>query len=170
MNNKQISFPEFSLKWLVILRIAIGWHFLYEGIAKLLNPNWSSSSYLLDSQGIFASVFYSFTRSPDVLKITDFLNEWGLVLIGLGLILGGLTRIACYAGMLLLAFYYLSHPPFIGIKFAMPAEGEYLFINKIFIEFCALGVLSAFPTGKYIGLDRLFYKILKNKTAFDGRE
>ena len=161
MNDKQISLPRFSLKWLVILRIAIGWHFLYEGISKILNPNWSSASYLMDSQGFLASTFYSLTRNPEVLKTVDFLNEWGLLIIGLGLILGGLTKVACYAGMLLLVFYYLSHPPFIGLKFAMPSEGEYLFINKIFIEFCALGVLSTFQTGKYIGLDRLIFKMFK---------
>jgi thiosulfate dehydrogenase [quinone] large subunit len=40
MKNSNFSNRQ---QWaLVILRLAIGWHFLYEGISKLLNPNWSS--------------------------------------------------------------------------------------------------------------------------------
>jgi len=31
---------------LTIVRIAIGWHFLYEGIAKIIAVNWSSAPYL----------------------------------------------------------------------------------------------------------------------------
>lgn len=27
---------------LVLLRVLIGWHFLYEGYVKVINPNWSS--------------------------------------------------------------------------------------------------------------------------------
>lgn len=163
MNDKQWPNKRCQLTWLVILRVAIGWHFLYEGVIKLLNPNWSSVGYLLDSKGIFSSFFQSLAASSNVVNVVDLMNQWGLVLIGLGLILGGLTRIACYSGMLLLAFYYLSHPPFVGIKFAMPLEGNYLLVDKVFIEFCALGVLSIFPTGKYIGIDRFF---LKNKTDY----
>ena len=51
--------------------------------------------------------------------------------------------------------YYLSHPPLIGVKYALPSEGSYLFINKNLIEVFALAVLLVFPTGKHIGLDRL---------------
>ena len=35
---------------LTILRIFVGWHFLYEGIVKLFNPDWSSASYLMESK------------------------------------------------------------------------------------------------------------------------
>ena len=41
------------------------------------------------------------------------------------------------------------------MKYALPSEGSYLFINKNLIEIFALAVLLVFPTGKYIGLDRL---------------
>ena len=36
--------------FLVTLRTLIGWHFLYEGLAKLANPDWSSAAFLLDSK------------------------------------------------------------------------------------------------------------------------
>ena len=37
---------DMQLYGLVVLRVLIGWHFLYEGIAKLLNPYWSSAAFL----------------------------------------------------------------------------------------------------------------------------
>ena len=39
-----------QLYGLVTLRVLIGWHFLYEGIAKLLNPYWSSAAFLFDAK------------------------------------------------------------------------------------------------------------------------
>ena len=144
--------------WLVALRVVIGWHFLYEGIVKLTNPNWSSVGYLLDSQGWFKDIFYWMASSPAILNTIDFLNVWGLIAIGLGLILGLLTPIALSGGILLLAMYYLSHPPFVGLKYTLPMEGSYLFVNKTLIELVALILLLSFPTGKYIGIDRLIMR------------
>ena len=142
---------------LVILRVAIGWHFLYEGITKILNPNWSSIGYLMDSKGFMSGVFHSMAQNASVLSFVNFMNEWGLILIGLGLILGCFTRIAAYSGMLLLAMYYLSHPPLIGLTYALPTEGSYLIVDKVFIEFFAMWVLALIPTGIYIGMDKLIY-------------
>jgi thiosulfate dehydrogenase [quinone] large subunit len=39
----------------VVLRVLIGWHFLYEGVSKLTTPGWSAAGYLLQSRGPFAS-------------------------------------------------------------------------------------------------------------------
>ena len=139
---------------LVALRLAIGWHFLYEGLVKLASPNWTSAGYLLDSAGFMKTFYFSLASNPDVLKIVDFLNVWGLILIGLGLILGAFTRVAIISGIVLMAFYYLSHPPFVGLKYAVPGDGSYLVVNKMVIEALALGVVLMFPTWKEWGLDR----------------
>ncbi len=152
MKNKILIF------WLVTLRVIIGWHFLFEGMVKLYQPNWSSAGYLLDSQGIFKNIFYWMASSPDLLNIIDFLNVWGLILIGLGLILGLLTKISLWSGVALLAMYFLSHPPFIGVEYGMPSEGSYMFVNKTLIEMIAMVVLVYFPTGRYIGIDRFICK------------
>lgn len=142
---------------LVLLRMAIGWHFLYEGLAKLANPNWTSAGYLLDSEGFLKQFFYNLAGNPDVLKIVDFLNIWGLILIGLGLILGFFTRAAIISGIVLMVFYYLSHPPFVGLKYAVPSDGSYLVVNKMLIETLALGVLLVFPTWMEWGVDRWIF-------------
>lgn len=155
-NGKTIS--NAGLKWMVALRVIIGWHFMYEGLVKLVNPNWSSVGYLMDSQGWFKGVFESMAANPSTLAVVDFMNIWGLIAIGLGLILGLFTRIATWSGVALLAMYYLSHPPFVGLQYGMPMEGSYLIVNKILIELVALVILLFVPTGKYIGIDRLICK------------
>ncbi len=158
MLEKILNYSKSQLFWLVVLRVLIGWHFLYEGLVKLVNPNWSSVGFLLDSEGIFKDQFHSLAANPNILNATDFLNIWGLIAIGLSLILGLFSRYAIMAGIILLSFYYLSHPPFIGLKYAMPMEGSYLIVNKILIELVALVILLLFPTAKQIGLDRFIFK------------
>lgn len=155
MNTYQ---TKIQLWTLVILRVAIGWHLLYEGMIKLLNPNWSSVGYLMDSKGIFAGMFHSLAGNPDLLKVMDFLNVWGLVLIGAALILGLFTRVAIYGGITLLTLYYLSHPALLNVSYAVPSEGSYMFVNKNLIEMITLVVLLLFPTWKEVGVDRFIFR------------
>ena len=158
MKKVELNYSRCQLTLLVILRVLIGWHFLYEGVAKLSNPNWSSVGFLLDSKWIFSGLFQNMASNPSVLNTVDFLNMWGLVAIGLGLLLGFLTRPAIIGGIILLTFYYISHPPFVGITYAMPSEGSYLWVNKNLIELFALAVLYVFPTSRIIGIDRFLFK------------
>lgn len=140
---------------LVTLRMLVGWHFLYEGLAKLSNPYWTSAGYMDAAQWWFGGIFRTLAASPTAVTIIDYLNMWGLTLIGLGLVLGLLTRAATVAAIGLLLVYYLAAPPFVGLAYPMPTEGSYLVVNKVLIEAAALFVLLVFPTGRIVGLDRL---------------
>ncbi len=145
---------------LTILRIAIGWHFLYEGLTKLLNAEWTAAGYLESATGPLAGAYHALAASDSILAFVNILNTWGLVLIGLGLILGLFTRIAQLAGIGLLLLYYLSHPP----VFSEPGffrEGSYFIISKDFLEMMALVVLMFFPTGQFLGLDGLLAGITR---------
>jgi len=153
--ERGVTLSGVRLTILVILRVVVGWHFLYEGLAKLYAPGWSSAGYLELSRSAFAPVFNWIAANPSVLRIVDFVNIWGLIVIGLALILGFFTRIACGAGIVLLLAYYLANPPFVGLDFGVPTEGHYLIVNKNVVEMVALIVLLAFPTGTFLGLDRL---------------
>lgn len=144
---------------LVTLRVLIGWHFLYEGAIKLYDPEWTSSGYLLDSQGLFSGFYYSLASNQTVLQIVDIINIWGLILIGLCLILGLFTRLSIISGIILLSLYYLSHPPLPVYEYLLPFEGHYLIVDKNLIEIFAMVILLLFPTGKIIGIDRLINKI-----------
>ena len=156
--SRLCDYSNAQLIILVILRILIGWHFLYEGVVKLLNPYWSSAGFLVESKWIFSDWFLSIVANPTVLKVVDFLNIWGLIAIGLGLILGCFTRVASICGIGLLLIYYVCNPPFIGFTYSAPTEGSYLIVNKNLIELFALLVLTLFPTGYIIGLDRLIFR------------
>ena len=155
---KLTDYSTLTTTALVILRMLIGWHLLYEGITKLINPYWSSAGYLMESKWIFSGWFQSIVANPTALKIVDFLNEWGLIAIGFGLIAGFLTEIAAIAGIVLLLLYYFANPPFVGLTYSMPTEGSYLIVNKTLIEAAALLVLAVLPTGRKIGLDVFLFR------------
>jgi len=147
---------------LVSLRVLFGWYFLYEGITKIANPDWSSMGYLMDSKGFAAGIFHSMASNLSLVAVVDWMNMWGLTLIGLGLILGLLTQLSIFLGMLLLLLYYLSHPALASVTYMMPQEGSYLIVNKTLIELFAMAVLFVFPTGRIAGLDRFISKWIKN--------
>lgn len=142
---------------LVALRFTIGWHFFYEGISKLSNAYWTSAGYLEASQGFMSEMFVDLASNPSTLVFVDFLNVWGLILVGLGLMLGALTRTATVFGIMMLLLYYLAAPAWPGLVYSLPAEGSYLIINKNIIELCALFVTLFFPSGHVVGLDRLVW-------------
>ncbi len=150
-----MEYSKAKLATLVLLRLVIGWHFFYEGMIKVLTPDWTSKAYLLDSGGFARPFFEWIAFNPTLLAINDTANAWALALIGLFLLLGYLVRPAAVAGMLLLGLYYLSHPAFPGIPYLFPTDGNYFIINKTIIEMVALSVVYAFPTAHIIGLKRL---------------
>ena len=139
---------------LAILRILIGWHLLYEGLAKLLNDNWTAGPYLLSSEGWFAGLFKWLASNEALLAFVDVVNIWALILIGAALLLGLFSRIALIAGIVLLSLYFLSHPPLIGSQFLAPGVGNYVFVNQTLIEIVAMFVLLVVPGSRAIGLDR----------------
>jgi thiosulfate dehydrogenase [quinone] large subunit len=148
---------------LVTLRVVIGWYFLYEGLAKVFSPNWTSYGYLMDSEGAFASIFKEMAMNPTMTQIADILNIYGLIVIGLCLIVGAFSKLAKLGAMGLLAMYYLSHPPLLDVNYILRPEGSYLWIDKNTIAFFALVVLLYFPTSKQIGLDRYIFKLKKER-------
>ena len=144
----ETSYSKRQLIYLLILRFAIGWHVLYEGMAKVLNPEWTSYGFLQEFQGIMSGISQWILSNPQVLDTVDFLNTWGLVLIGLGVIFGFLFKPAAIAGSVLIFVYYLSTPPLIGFEYSLPADGNNLIINRVLIESIALLGLALFPTNK----------------------
>ncbi|MBL7112524.1 MAG: DoxX family protein [Bacteroidales bacterium] len=143
------------------VRILIGWHFLYEGLSKLISPNWSAAGYMLESSWLFSGFFHNLAMNEAALRVVDFMNVWGLIFIGFGLLVGGLTRIASGAGALLLLFYYVANPPFIGFMGETTGEGHYLIVNKIMIEFAVLLLLALLPSKTTLGMDRIIKRFFK---------
>ncbi|UCH36726.1 MAG: DoxX family membrane protein [Armatimonadota bacterium] len=142
---------------LVVLRVAIGWHFLYEGYVKITDKAWSAGPYLAAAQGPLAGVFHAIAQNDGMLRAVNLLNAWGLTAAGACLILGLLTPVACLGAVLLLALYYAANPPWIAVL-PMATEGNYLMVDKNLVELLALCVVLAFNTGRIAGLDLLYYE------------
>lgn len=163
MIKKEYNYSKLQLFSLLVLRILIGWHFLYEGVIKIMSPKWTAYGYLMDAKGIFASCYQSLAANPTAMEWVNRLNMIGLIAIGLGLVLGCCARWAALGGISLLFLYYLSHIPYIGADYMLPMEGAYLWVDKNLIEMCALWVLFLFPTSQRLGIDRLWQKRKKNR-------
>lgn len=147
-------------KWqivgLVLLRLTIGWHFLYEGVVKFHNPYWSAKGYLLSAEGWFAPLFTSLAQDS-IVGFVDLANIALTVAIGLLLLLGAFTRVAAVAGIVLLAMFYLAHPPLHGYA-ASTMGGSYWLVNYNLIEIAGLLVVLGIPTSRYFGLDNLLQR------------
>lgn len=130
---------------LVLVRLSMGWLFLYAGVTKLMNPAWSAEGYLRGAK-TFPGLFAWFASS-DVLPFTNFLNEWGLTLVGAALILGVFVRLASVAGVILMALYYLPI-----LDFPYPNPHSYLVDEHVIYAF-AFFVLASFRAGRVYGLE-----------------
>ena len=160
--DPSIKSNQYQFYGLVVLRFLIGWHFLYEGISKLLNPYWSSAAYLLDSKWIFSGLAKTIVSNPTLLTISDYVNMWGLTLVGISLMFGLFSKYGSLVGMGFVLMYYFFAPPLVGLEYGKPNEGSYIVVNKNLIEACALWVLYSFPTSQYLGIDRFLNYKVKN--------
>lgn len=160
-SKRNDNYSTIQLYGLVILRVLIGWYFLYEGLAKVFTPKWTAYGYLMDSQGVFAPFFRMIAENQSMMAAADFINIWGLTLVGVMLILGLLEKASYIGAALFLILYYLSHPPLLHMEYLLPTEGSYLWVDKNLVMLAAVAVLYFFPTAMRIGIDRI---MLKNKS------
>ena len=163
MTNENGNLTRLQMITIVVLRVVIGWHFLYEGIAKLTKPGWSAAGFLLQSRGPFADLFHWMAADPDRLAIVNQMNMWGLTAIGLGLVLGCFTRLASAAGILIILLFYLCNPPFPGYFYSIPMEGSYVVVNKNLVELVGLAVVLVTGSGRAAGLDRIIHALFRRR-------
>ncbi|MEI7829992.1 MAG: DoxX family protein [Prolixibacteraceae bacterium] len=145
-----------------LTRVFIGWHFLYEGLSKVFS-HWSSSGYLMGSQWLFSGFFHWIAETPEVLRVVDILNIAGLILLGVGLFVGLFTRVSAFTGALLILFYYIANPPFIGYMGEATGEGHYLIVNKQLIEMAVLLVIVFLPQDFLWSIDRWIARIRQRR-------
>ena len=146
-NHKQVL-PLF------ILRTAVGWLFLHEGLSKLFTPGWTARYYLAQSEGPLQSFFQWVISGDTLVAFANYGVITLLIISGLLLITGFMERIAAVIGMVLLIFFYLAYPPFGDLSNVM-AEGNYLIVDKNFILLIVLWVIYRYRPGQYLGLNRL---------------
>src|SRR3972149_4145584 len=133
---------KFEKVSLFLLRISTGWLMFYAGITKVIDPSWSAAGYLSGAKTFTG--FFNFLTSPAILPITNFVNEWGLTLLGISLILGIAVRLAGKLGALLMILYWLP----LGILYP---DAHSLIVDDHIIYAAVLLVLSSMRAGRVCG-------------------
>lgn len=134
-------------KWsLFLLRFGMGWLFLYAGATKIADPAWTSKGYLMGAKTFGGA--YQWLAGSSLLPLVDFLNAWGLTLIGAALIFGAFVRLTSLCGALLMALYYLP-----VLDFPYPNPHSFI-VDEHIIYILAFFVLAAFRAGEAFGLSR----------------
>ena len=130
---------------ILILRLSLGFLMFYAGITKVTDPSWSAAGYIKGAKAF--SPIYNFLLNPSVLPVINFLNEWGLTLLGISLIFGVFVRPSSVLGIALMILYYLPI-----LKFPYVGEHSYLVDDHI-IYSAALFLLLVFKAGRIFGFD-----------------
>ena len=91
---------------LFILRVLVGWLFLYAGSWQILQ-SYSAAGFL--NHVVTFHAFFAPFATPAMLPYTDFLMKWGHLLIGLSLVSGLLVRVSGPFGILLMIMYHFAH-------------------------------------------------------------
>lgn len=139
------SIQRFSL---FLVRVSIGWFMLYAGISKIINPKWSAAGYINGAKNF--TPFFHWLTQPNILPIVNLLNEWGLALLGVSLILGLFVRFSSYFGVILMLLYYA-----VIFQFPHPDANSYI-VDQHIIFACVLIFLSQAKAGRVFGLDKVF--------------
>jgi len=131
--------------WLAFLRILTGWWMMHGGLTKLMEWPFSAKGYMLfASQGtVLAPVLQLFGNNPTLLAFTDVMIPVGEFLIGLGVLLGALTRLAAFFGAFLMTFFYFTNADWGHGLFSGDMMGLLLFIT-----------IAIFGAGRVFGVDQ----------------
>ena len=143
MNEKETSRSCIAVQ---LLRMAVGWHFLYEGGWKLMQSDgWSCLSYLGAAQGPLAPLFKWMASQGWIVAVGDWAVQLGLVAIGLSLITGVLARVAALFGIALMAMFYCCQPPEPFAAAMSGADGRFFILERNAIEALGLLLVAATP-------------------------
>ena len=129
---------------LFVLRLSVGWMFFYAGITKVVNPEWSAAGYLSGAK-MFVG-FYNWLLSPSILPTVNLVNEWGLTLLSISLILGIGVRLSSVLGALLMLLYYVP------LGFPYPNPHSYI-VDEHIIYLAILLFFATIRAGRVWGLE-----------------
>jgi len=147
--NLTFRYVDVILPFAVLLRVAMGWIFVWSGFDKLLG-DWTSAGFLVNAtSGPLKGWFVDLGSNSAAVDVIDGLVISGQILIGIALILGIMTRFTLFwAGAMMFMFYIAQFPP---------ANNPFLDEHIVYIGvFLLLGALGA---GRILGLDALIEKL-----------
>ena len=132
--------------WLVILRVTVGWWMLHAGLDKFLGWPFDASWFVGGAAaGTTLGPIVTLFADGAALSFVNIMVPLGQTLIGLGLVLGGLTRLASFFGAILMTFFYFINGETGGWAHGL-VTGELLGL-LLFAMFATLGA------GRVLGVD-----------------
>lgn len=129
-----------------LLRVALGWVFLYAASHQVFVPGWSVAGFLEHTK-TFHGLFSMFT-GPTIAPIISFLVAYGHLLIGLSLIFGLFVRVSAAFGILLMLLYWMAH-----MDFPYISDHNNFIIDFHIVDALVLGLLIVKRAGHVWGLD-----------------
>jgi thiosulfate dehydrogenase [quinone] large subunit len=128
-----------------LLRISLGWYMLYAGVSHIMDRTWSAEGYLRGAK--ILPELYTWFASPHVLPIINLVNEWGLALLGVSLILGAFVRFSAPLGALMMLLYYIP----LGV---IHPDAHSMVVDDHVIFIFALLFFAASDAGRTWGVDQ----------------
>ncbi len=132
-----------------LMRVSLGWVFLWAAMRQLADPKWSAGQFLAGAK-TFTS-FYSFFMDPAVLPIVNVLVKCGHLLIGVSLIIGVGVRVSAPFGALLALLYFFPR-----LDFPYVTNVNNFIIEYHLIYAMVLVYLAAVRAGRVWGLENWF--------------
>lgn len=131
---------------IVLLRLMIGWVFLYAASHQVTVPGWSITGFLSNTK-TFNGLFSIFT-GPGIAPLVSFMVSYGHLLIGLSLITGLMVRVSAAFGAFLMLLYWMAHMdwPYIENRFNF-------IVDYHLVEAVILWLLIVKNAGHVAGLD-----------------
>jgi thiosulfate dehydrogenase [quinone] large subunit len=124
----------------------MGYAFLHAGWTKIAEGGFDAQGFLLNSPAANGSPLVgTFTWMGSSPLFVDFVNvavPYGELLIGLGLIVGALTRLAAFFGALMMFLFYFAN-----------WDVAHGIINGDFAYMLVFLAVAAFGAGRILGLD-----------------
>ena len=130
---------------LVAVRLVVGYWFLHAGWTKfafVAGEPFDATGYLANAESPIAWLFEVVAGTSWLLEFTNFMIPLGEFLIGLGILLGALTRLAAFFGGFLMVLFYLGN-----------ADWAHGFVNGDLMGLLLFGVVGVLATGRVLGVD-----------------
>ncbi len=137
---------RFQPAFVLLLRLAMAWTFLYAASRQVLNPNWNVADFL-NATATFHDVYGVFAGAL-VAAILSFLVAWGHLLIGLSLLFGLMVRVSGTIGAILMLLYWAAY-----MDFPYVGGSDNFVIDFHFVYAIILAFLVATKAGHVVGLD-----------------
>jgi len=134
--------------WFVLaLRLMMGYAFLHAGWTKITAAEpFDAAGYLthVTAASPLSGLFHAMGTTPWFVEFVNVAVPWGEFLIGMGLLVGALTRLAAFWGAFMMLLFYFGN-----------WEVQHGVVNGDLAYMLVFLAVAAFGAGRILGLDAL---------------